>query len=421
VTLCRDITERKQAELALQESMEKYRSIVENSLVGMFTVDDAYRFIYVNDELCRILGYSIENLLGLDFREVLTDDSRALVVDRYFRRQRGEEVPSRYEIGVVRGDGNMRRVEMTVAVVRDASGLPLSMGQLIDITERKRTEEALRAKTEELDLFFTAALDLLCIADVDGYFRRLNPEWQTVLGYPLAELEGRRFLDFVHPEDLEATLAAVSRLADQQMVLNFTNRYRCQDGSYRWIEWRSYPAGKLICAAARDITERKEAEAALAESEQRFRMLLEASFEGLAIIEKGRFLDLSDQLAGMLGYEREELIGESVMKVVAPASRDVVTEAMRSHRTDAYEHQALRKDGTVFHCETRGRPIFIGDRKIRLTAVRILRSATDGTRERGTPSIGLGNESGLLQHQSAEGWPDGRRELRLHALHRIGP
>jgi PAS domain S-box-containing protein len=370
LSVTRDVHDWKKAEEALQESMEKYRSIVENSLAGIFTVDEAYKFIYANDELCRILGYSRENLLGLDFREVLTNDCRALVVDRYIRRQSGENVSSRYEIDVVRGDGKIRNVEMTIAVVTDASGLPRSMGQLVDITERKRTEGALRAKTEELDRFFTAALDLLCIADTDGYFRRLNPEWQTVLGYPLAELEGKRFLDFVHPEDLEATVAVVSRLASQEAVLNFTNRHRCQDGSYRWIEWRSYPAGKLIYAAGRDVTERKLAEEALAESEQRFRMLLEASFEGLAIIEKGRFLDLSDQLAGMLGYEREELLGEPVMKAVAPESRDVVAEAIRSHRRDAYEHQALRKDGTAFVCETRGRPIFIGDRRIRLTALR---------------------------------------------------
>ena len=74
-----------------------------------------------------------------------------------------------------------------------------------DITERKRAEQALQAKTEELDRYFTSSLDLLCIADTDGYFRRLNPAWETTLGYPIAELEGRQFLDFVHPDDLEAT------------------------------------------------------------------------------------------------------------------------------------------------------------------------------------------------------------------------
>jgi PAS domain S-box-containing protein len=126
--------------------------------------------------------------------------------------------------------------------------------------ERKRAEEALRKKTEELDRYFTNALDLLCIADTDGYFRRLNPEWESTLGFSISELEGHRFLDFVHPDDLEATLQAVSQLAEQKEVLNFTNRYRCKSGAYRWIEWRSFPRETDIYAVARDITDRKRVE-----------------------------------------------------------------------------------------------------------------------------------------------------------------
>ncbi len=154
--------------------------------------------------------------------------------------------------------------------------------------ERKRAEEALRAKTEELDRYFTASLDLLCIADTDGYFHRLNPEWEKTLGYALAELEGRRFLDLVHPDDLQATLAAMSQLENQDSVLNFENRYRCKDGSYRWIEWRSIPIGKLIYAAARDVTERKRAEEqirkALAEKETLLRELYHRTKNNMQVI-----------------------------------------------------------------------------------------------------------------------------------------
>ncbi|MDP2003327.1 MAG: PAS domain S-box protein, partial [Desulfurivibrionaceae bacterium] len=85
---------------------------------------------------------------------------------------------------------------------------------MLDVIVEKDAE--LREKTEELDHYFTDALDLLCIADTDGYFRRLNPAWETTLGFPLSQLEGRRFLDFIHPEDMEATLQAVARLADQK-------------------------------------------------------------------------------------------------------------------------------------------------------------------------------------------------------------
>ena len=118
---------------------------------------------------------------------------------------------------------------------------------------------ALQEKTEELDRFFNLALDLLCIADTDGYFRHLNKTWETTLGYSIDELEGKLFLDFVHPDDLQPTLDAIASLSDQVPVIGFTNRYRCKDGSYRWIEWRSAPSGKQIYAAARDITPHIEA------------------------------------------------------------------------------------------------------------------------------------------------------------------
>ena len=104
---------------------------------------------------------------------------------------------------------------------------------LQDITDLKSAQEALREKTEELDQYFSTSLDLFCIADTQGYFRRLNPEWEKSLGYSLAELEGRRFLDFVHPDDLQETLRAVADLSAQKTVLNFTNRYRHRDGTYR--------------------------------------------------------------------------------------------------------------------------------------------------------------------------------------------
>jgi PAS domain S-box-containing protein len=105
-----------------------------------------------------------------------------------------------------------------------------------------------------LEGFFNLSLDLLCLADTRGNFLRVNPEWEKVLGYSMEELNGRSFLDFVHPEDLPATLDAMKDLDEGKNVLNFENRYRRHDGEFRWIEWRSNIHGGIIYAAARDIT-----------------------------------------------------------------------------------------------------------------------------------------------------------------------
>ncbi|NJK64986.1 MAG: PAS domain S-box protein, partial [Synechococcaceae cyanobacterium SM2_3_1] len=105
---------------------------------------------------------------------------------------------------------------------------------------------------------------------------RLNRRWETVLGHHLEELENQPFLDLVHPEDREDTLNALEKLARQEEITNFTNRFRCRDGSYRWLEWASVSVGQIIYAAARDITERYEAECRLQESEARLRLFIDS-------------------------------------------------------------------------------------------------------------------------------------------------
>jgi PAS domain S-box-containing protein len=122
--------------------------------------------------------------------------------------------------------------------------------------------------------FFKNSLDLLCIADLNGRFVKLNPEWANTLGYELSFLEGKAFIDFVHPDDKDETLRATRELASSQLITSFVNRYQCIDGSYRWIEWRSYPYNGLIYASARDITERKKNELKLIQSENRLNSII---------------------------------------------------------------------------------------------------------------------------------------------------
>ena len=151
-------------------------------------------------------------------------------------------------------------------------------------------------KAQELEEFFTVNLDLLCIADTEGNFIKVNREWENTLGYPAEELQQRKFLEFVHPDDLEATMQAIGTLSDQHDVVNFINRFRKKDGTYRYIEWKSRPAGTTIYAAARDITERIEHERVIHNYSEIQTILLRIS---------ALFITIS-------GDQLQEIIGESL-------------------------------------------------------------------------------------------------------------
>uniref|UniRef100_UPI00286C0DA8 PAS domain-containing sensor histidine kinase n=1 Tax=Chamaesiphon sp. OTE_20_metabat_361 TaxID=2964689 RepID=UPI00286C0DA8 len=132
-----------------------------------------------------------------------------------------------------------------------------------DITERKHYEQ-------ERDRFFNLSLDLLAIANFDGYFIRINSSWNRVLGFTNTELMMRPYLDLVHPDDLQSTIEAAQSLSTGDSVVSFENRYRCKDGSYRWLSWSSLPDVEkgVIYAIARDTTERQKIQAALEERNQ---------------------------------------------------------------------------------------------------------------------------------------------------------
>jgi len=119
-----------------------------------------------------------------------------------------------------------------------------------------------RRSQEELDRFFTLSLDMLVIADLNGYFLRVSPSFTRTLGHTTDELVARPFLDFVHPDDRAATLAEMEKLGRGAPTIHFENRYRCKDGSWRWLSWMTQPVtgGSRLYGAARDMTERREAE-----------------------------------------------------------------------------------------------------------------------------------------------------------------
>ncbi len=240
----------------------------------------------------------------------------------------------------------------------------LVIGLLIQRNLKRKAEDSLLQKTEELDQFFNVSLDVLCIANTDGYFLRLNPAVERILGYTREELMSKRFFEFVHPDDLDRTRGAVSTLGSQQKVFLFENRYRCKDGTYRWLEWSSAPVGNMIYAAARDVTEHKRAEEALRHSEERFRQVAENVGDFIWEVDaNGLYRYTSPSVEKILGYRPDELVGKRhFYDLFAPEIREElkaaafkVFAAKESFR--ALPNPNLSKEGKVVYLETSGGPM----------------------------------------------------------------
>ncbi|WP_448570709.1 PAS domain S-box protein [Trichothermofontia sp.] len=365
-----DVTERKEVELALQESQARLQTISEVSpgiiYVLVKRIDGSFYFEHISRAIETIHGIPVEQALA-DASSVLDrhhpDDQPAY--EAAVQRSEATLSPFQYEWRIFGPDHQIKWLRANSQPRQRENGEVAWYGVVLDITDSKQTELALQAKTEELDRFFSVALDLLCIASPDGRFLRLNPQWQRTLGYDLSELEGARFLDYVHPDDLDSTLTLLTSLAVQQEVSNFVNRYRCRDGSYRWIEWRSVPVGGLIYAAARDITQRKQTEAQL-QAEVDFRRAIEATIvEGIAMVDlEGRQSYVNPAFCRMVGWSEAELLGARPPFVYWPPEEiDTITQALQDCLAGQRPSQGLelrfrRRNGERFDVLVLDAPLY---------------------------------------------------------------
>jgi serine/threonine-protein kinase len=148
-----------------------------------------------------------------------------------------------------------------------ASGMGQQVQRWLGETAERKQADLQRGR------FFALSLDLMTIVGSDGYYKELNPAWEKILGWPLDELKAKPWVEFLHPDDVAPTMAAAQRLFGGNSVSHLENRFRCKDGSYRWLHWTGQViAGQqLIYCVGRDITDRKRVEEALRESEEALR------------------------------------------------------------------------------------------------------------------------------------------------------
>lgn len=206
---------------------------------------------------------------------------------------------------------------------------------------------------QELERFFAVTPTMLCVAGFDGYFKRLNATFSHVLGFPQQKLLAEPFLHFVHPEDREATIAEMEYLNQGETTVAFENRYRCQDGSYRWLLWTATPylEEQLIYAAARDITQRKHSELELKQERDFSAAVLDTVGALVAVLNrKGHIISFNRTCEEVTGYSSSEAKGRQIGEfLLAPeeeaAVKAVFAQLVAGQVPNQYENYWVTKEG----------------------------------------------------------------------------
>jgi PAS domain S-box-containing protein len=351
-TIMVEITARKRQEKALREG-EWF--LQRSQRVGRL---GSYRFDVVSGTWVGSPG--LDDLFGVDAtftRDVagwltLVHPDERDAMSRYFAEDvlgKGKAFDARYRI-VRRSDGEQRWVHGRGELELDASGAPVTMiGTIQDITETVQREQALRSTSDELDRVFSLTLDMLCVARPDGQLLRVNAAWERVLGWPIKDLEGSQLLAFVHQDDVAATSEALRELASGKDLIDFTNRFRCKDGTHRFIEWRSVLAGGVIYAAARDVSERQKSQAERQRLEQQ--LLQSQKMESVGLLAGGVahdfnnlltvILGCTDVLAQRVGTDREQQALLSEVTAAAQRAADLTRQLLAFSRRQVLQPRVL--------------------------------------------------------------------------------
>ena len=275
----------------------------------------------------RMLGWSGDEVVGRQSFMLWHDPAEVADRAAELSRKLGRVIPPGFEVFVrkardkvnerqrwtfVRKDGRRIPVLLTMSAIRDALGTITGfVGTAEELTSTAETEE-------QRDSFFDISIDLLGIANTDGYFKRINPAFGRVLGWTEKEFLSKPFLDFIHPEDQAATRDLVVQLAAGKPTFHFENRYRCKDGTWRWLAWTCTPQpdGSLY-AVGRDVTTLKLAEETLRNTQRDLAITLNSIGDAVVATDAERRITRMNPVAEQLtGWEQSEVVGLSIEQVI---------------------------------------------------------------------------------------------------------
>lgn len=328
IGLFRDIMERKKVEEKLYQSETKYRTVLEDIKEGYFEVDLAGNFTFFNDTICRVLGYSREELMGMNNRHYTDQEELKKVYLAYNSIYKTGEPVKDLNWQITRKDGTKRHIEGFISLRKDSAGKPIGFrGIAHDVTERRQIEERLRNEEERFKTLADQSSDIIILIDNQGTITYENQASQ-ILGIKAQERIGKNVLDRLHPDDWQLVMNAFNILfgSIKAPVQKGEIRLRHEDGSWRTFEviGSNLVRNHVIEAAMinlRDITDRKKSENLIRESEEKYRLLADHMKDQVWLMDmKMDVTYASPSVERLTGYSLDELKQMTWGKILTPES-----------------------------------------------------------------------------------------------------
>jgi len=381
----RDFTGGKHTEDTLKEDEQRFRALLDNSYDVITVLDSHGSILYQSPSVRRVLGDDPEEKIGKSVFEpgrVHREDLEK-VRQAFAEVMANPGVPRTVDYRTRHADGSWRYIDsVAVNLLNDPSVAGVVVNYR-DVTERKEAEGRIREAEERYRTLVETVPAVTYTDRAVGSYPDLavytSPQIEELVGYSVQEwLDPERVLweERLHPEDRTWVLTAEERSRASGEPFSEEYRLLAKDGSVVWVRDEAvllrneageplYWQGVLV-----DVTDRKEAEEALRESEERLCRLADAALEGILVTDEGVILQANRALTDMLGYEASDVVGRSAVEFIAPEYRELVRQKIASGNEEPYEIIGVSKDGTLLDLEVRGRAYSYQGRKVRVTAVR---------------------------------------------------
>ncbi|MBU2645068.1 PAS domain S-box protein [bacterium] len=354
----KDITDQKQAEQALQESEYKYRTVIEHANEAIVILQ-GNQFKYFNYKTCELTGYSEEDLRSKPFLEFVHPDDHEMIIDKYIRRQAVELLVETYTFKAVGKRGNIIWAEIKPVIITWESEVA-TLCFISDISERILAEEAKQESEEKFRQISDQSLLGIAIIQ-NGVFKYVNEAISRYSEHSVEEMMGWKvntFLKLVHPDDLKFVINQFrwEKSAEKGYTNNYTYRGLTRSGKTRWIEQYSkkilYAGKNADLVTVIDITQRKQAEEALRDSEEKYRKVVDNAIEAICVVQDGRFAYFNPEAVRLFGYSKEALLQVPYEDTIYPEDRQRITSSQRQrergeHSSGVYSHRIVTHDGSV--------------------------------------------------------------------------